>query len=264
MPLIHPTRRHPLTGLPLQAVGVLPNGRVIWPILGGDDTIPPAGQQPPPAATGQQAAPERPDGVTEEEWNALGDPGRAALSREREARQAAERALAASRARPTPPKPATQQQPQQPAQQQPPAAQPPASQGGQEVDVAKIVQQAVDAAVKPFREAEQRRDVETAAERVRDAVLAAAKPLLHDETDALTNVDLAGVVNDQGQADPTKVQAALDDLVKRKPHLAKTTQRVAPPGIGGGAPAAIPDADRVKAVLTDMQRATGVRIPSTT
>lgn len=36
----HPTMRHPLTGLPLQAVGLRADGRPIWPIMGAspDDT----------------------------------------------------------------------------------------------------------------------------------------------------------------------------------------------------------------------------------
>lgn len=32
---LHPSRRHPLTGQPLQALWVRPDGRVMWPILGG-------------------------------------------------------------------------------------------------------------------------------------------------------------------------------------------------------------------------------------
>lgn len=35
--LFHPNLLHPLTGQPLQAVGVV-NGRTIWPIMGGDGT----------------------------------------------------------------------------------------------------------------------------------------------------------------------------------------------------------------------------------
>lgn len=35
---IHPTRRHPLTGQPLQALGFRADGRTIWPIMGGDET----------------------------------------------------------------------------------------------------------------------------------------------------------------------------------------------------------------------------------
>ena len=86
---VHPTKRHPLTGALLRAVGVMPDGKVVWPILGGDDTTPPI---------------ERPEGVTEEEWEALGDPGKKAIAREREARVQAERERDAARARPAPPK----------------------------------------------------------------------------------------------------------------------------------------------------------------
>lgn len=248
----HSTRRHPLTGAPLRALARHPRtGRLVWPILGGDDTVPPASPpaSPPPAPP---AAPERPDGVSEEEWTALGDPGRRALVRERERAETAERNLAAARApRPAPPKnpPATTS-----------ASTPPPNSDG--VNVAAIVQQAVDAALKPFQEAEQRRVTEAAAERVRASVLDAARPLLYDPTDALTGIDLAAVVNDQGQADAGKVQSALDDLVTRKPHLARSTVRVAPPGIGGGAPAGLTEAEKVKAILADMQRATGVRLPT--
>lgn len=39
---VHPSRRHPLTGEPIQAVWVRPDGRVMWPMLGGDDTVEPA------------------------------------------------------------------------------------------------------------------------------------------------------------------------------------------------------------------------------
>lgn len=228
-----------------------------WSMTAGQvqpDPEPPAGQQ-------QNTPPERPDGVSEVEWNALGDPGRAALTREREARQAAERALAASRARPNPPGGPAAKTPEPKPADAPKVPEPPKP---GEVDVAAIVKQAVEAAVAPFREAEERRQTETAAERVRAAVLDAAKPVLHDATDALTGIDLAGVVNDQGVADTDKVKSALEDLVKRKPHLAKAPQRVAPNGIGGGGPVGATDAEKVKAVLADMQRSTGVRLPAST
>lgn len=200
------------------------------------------------------AAPERPEGVSEEEWNALSDPGRAALTREREARQAAERALAAARARPTPPKP----------KQEPPVDPPTPTpkKDEQQPDLAALIQQAVDAAVKPFVEREQQRDAQEAAEQIQAAVVAAAKDRLHDATDALTGIDLTAVVDEHGKADPEKIKAQLDALITRKPHLAKSTERVAPPGIGGGGPANTTDAERVKSVLAEMQRATGVRIPT--
>lgn len=225
------------------------------------------GAQPDPSAPGtpappgapspvpvQPQPPERPDIVTEEEWAALGDPGRRAITRERERADAAERALAASRARPAPPR-------QDPPKQDPPK-QDPNPKTGDQSDLAAIVQQAVQAAVKPFIDAQQQAQAQTAAERVQTAVLDAAKDRFHDATDALANIDLTGVVDDQGRADPAKIKTALDDLVTRKPHLAKTPgARLAPPGIGGGAPAGVTEGEKVKAVLADMQRATGVRLP---
>lgn len=198
---------------------------------------------------------ERPDEIAEDEWAALGDPGKRAIVRERSRAEAAERALAASRQRPAPPKNTAP-----PKADDKPAGDPPKT---NEIDVEAIVTRAVQAAVKPFQEAEERRATEDAANKVRDAVLEAARPRLHDATDALSGIDLASVVDEQGKADPDKLKTALDDLVTRKPHLAKTTTRVAPPGIGGGGPVGTTDAEKVKAVLADMQRATGVRLPQT-
>jgi hypothetical protein len=51
---LHPTRRHPLTGARLRAIWIRPDGRVMWPILGGDDTHEPAGG--PDAAAAATAA----------------------------------------------------------------------------------------------------------------------------------------------------------------------------------------------------------------
>lgn len=210
-----------------------------------------------PTAPTPPAEPVRPDGVTEADWAALGDPGKRAIVRERERADAAERALAASRARPTPPK--APEQPTPPAPAKAPEAPKPAGD-----DVEAMIRRAVEAAVAPFQQAEQTRQAETAAGRVRDAVVEAAKARLHDATDALAHVDLTTVINEHGQVDDTKVKTALDDLVARKPHLAKSQLRVAPIGIGGGAPAATTEGERVAAVLADMQRATGVRAPAAT
>ena len=233
--MLHPSKRHPLTGQPLQAVGVLPNGKVLWPILGGDDTVPPV---------------DRPEGVSEEEWNALGDPGKKAIVRERDAREKAEQALAASRARPTPPaKPTVKPEPE---------AKP---ETNADPDIASIVKQAVEAAVKPLQEAEEQRVAQSAAEKVRSVVLDAAKTKLHDATDAL-RIDLTTVLDESGTADPAKVTAALDALVTAKPHLAKSETRFAPVGIGSSPTPSNPK-ERVASILAGMQSATGVRVPPT-
>lgn len=210
---------------------------------------------PAAAQPAQPQAVERPEGVTDEVWNALGDPGRSALASEREARQAAERALAAARARPAPPKnPAT---PAAPAS--PPAPQVDPAAGG--ADIAKIVQDAVLAAMKPLQDAETERQGQAAAERIADTVLVAAKTRLVDPTDALSQIDLTSITDGAGGADPTKIATALDDLIKRKPHLG-LGPREGQPGVGAtAAPAASVD-DQVKTILARMQGAAGIRIPS--
>jgi hypothetical protein len=52
---------HPLTGERIEPIWVAPNGRVFWPILGGDDTVPPADPPAdPPAQPAPPAAPPAP------------------------------------------------------------------------------------------------------------------------------------------------------------------------------------------------------------
>lgn len=91
---------HPLTGAPIVPLGFLPNGRAIWPILGGDDSVDPA---PPPAdpappADPKPADPKPSDPKPSGDGDEGGKGGKAAiladLSRERDARQAAETARA--------------------------------------------------------------------------------------------------------------------------------------------------------------------------
>lgn len=230
--LIHPTRRHPLTGAQLHAVGVLPNGKVIWPILGGDDTVPPI---------------EAPEGVTAEEWDALGDPGKKAIVREREARQEAERKLAAAHARPTPP-------PGKPAVTTAPPA-------GDAPDVAKLVQEAVAAAIKPFTEANEARTAAEAQDAIKDKVRTAATGF-HDADDAVAGIDLTKVVTD-GAVDPTKLAAELEALGARKPHLVKDGRRFAPAGAGGGpGSGAKTTEDKTKESLARMAEATGLKLGS--
>lgn len=204
-----------------------------------------------------------PEGVSEEEWNALGDPGKKAIVRERKAREDAERRLAARPPAPAPQPPAPAPGPPAP---QPPAPAPsatPGQPGGQ--DLAKLISDAVAAAVAPFEQREQQRAAATAAQQVQDAVVTAARTHLHDPTDALANIDLTKVVGEDGAADTEKIGVELDELLKRKPHLAKDTRRIAAPGVGptvGGAQT--PMKEQVQSVLADMQRSTGVRLPSNT
>lgn len=202
--------------------------------------------------------PQRPEGISEEEWTALGDPGKKAIVRERERNAQLERDLAVARAKPAPPRTPAPTATTPPTGVTPPATAP--SPDGQP-DVAKLIADGIAAAMKPFEDREQHRQNQAAAELVRDAVLKAAESRFHDATDALGNVDLTAVVNEQGAADAAKITAALDAALSAKPHLAKATHRVAPPGIGGGGPAVVPEAEQVKSLLAQMQSSAGVRTP---
>jgi hypothetical protein len=263
-------RLHPVTGRALAPVGYRRSGRPIFPILGGSEPPnQPPGNQPPPSAppagppAGQPAPgqppaapqqPERPEGVSEAEWAALGDPGKAAIVRERQRAAAAEQALAAERAK------HAQKPPAKPETPKP--AEPPKGPDGQP-DMAALIQQAVAAATAPLLEAQAQRDAETAAGRLRDAVTTAAAARFHDPTDALAHIDLTTLTDGNGHVDQQKVTTALDELLTRKPHLGKVidTRRHAPDGtpIGGGAPPSAPLDDRVKATLARMQQASGVK-----
>lgn len=201
---------------------------------------------PPPPAVTPPAAPvvtQRPDGVSETEWSALGDPGKTALVRERQRATAAEQALAATRTT-TPPAP------------------PKTGEDGKP-DIAAIVQQAVAAAIQPFQDAQAQRDAEAAATTIRDSLTTAASARFHDATDALAQVDLTTLTDGNGRPDEQKITQALDDLLARKPHLGKAVdnRRHAAPGapIGAGGGPAAPLDDRVKATLARMQASSGVK-----
>lgn len=195
----------------------------------------------------EQQCPQRPDGVSDAEWDALGDPGKQAIVRERARATAAERDLAIIKAA------------------QAKAKTPPADSDGDggKQDIAAVVRSAVEAAMAPVRQAQEQRETEEAARRVVDALTTAAKTRLHDSSDALTQVDIAGLTDGSGRPDDAKITAALDDLLKRKPHLAKPVddRRRAQPGAPlGSGQLGRPIDDRVKEALSQMQAATGVKL----
>lgn len=203
---------------------------------------------PPEAPPTPPAGPDKPDGISDTEWAALGDPGKTALVREREARRALEQQLAAARA--TPPAP--------PSATPPPPADPPKTPDGQP-DIAAIVQQAVAAAIQPFQDRDAQREAQQAAEKVREAVVTSASERFHDATDALAQVDLTTLIDASGKADPAKIKTALDELLAKKPHLGKavdTRRRAADGSLIGATPggANLSLEDRVKAQLALMNQ----------
>lgn len=230
--------------------------RTFGPARMEDPPGPPAN----PSGQGGDTPPERPEGVTEEEWTALGDPGKRAIVRERDRATRAEQEAAALRSsrQPQPPKPAPPKD-DKGGQQSAGSQQEP-----EPTDIAKIVQQAVAAALQPIQERDQQREADDAARAVAQSVTTAAATKLHDASDALTNIDLTTLTDGSGRPDATKITTALDDLVQRKPHLAKVVdpgRHPAPGHVLGGAPAPVTsEDDRVKAALAKMQAAAGVKL----
>lgn len=196
---------------------------------------------------------ERPDGISDEEWTALGDPGKRALVREREARTKAEADLAAASAKPTP-------KPAPPKSTDPPKSE---DRNGTDPDIAAIVQQAVEAAIKPFQEREEQRETEAAAQRVADALTGAAQGRLHDPSDALANIDLTTLTDGNGAPDAVKISTALDELVERKPHLAARRFPGQDAFMGGSGGTNLSMDDKVKATLAKMQQSSGVKFAET-
>lgn len=197
---------HPFTGQ--RALGVLPSGRIVWPILGGapgdgdDDDGDGAGdgQGGDAGSTGDAGDGQGGDG--------LGDKGRKALADERKARRDADKARKAAEAR------VAEMEARQAA-------------GAQQDDAQQAAEQA-------------RRDAEAAANakangRILAAeVRAAAAGKLADPSDAARYLDLSEFeVSDDGAVDQAAIAEAISELVKKKPYLAATAQGFQGSGDGG-------------------------------
>lgn len=126
-----------------------------------------------------------------------------------------------------------------------------------------MIQNAVNQAIAPIQQRDAEREAATAAERIRDSVSTAATERFHDPTDALAQVNLTTLTDGAGLPDQAKITAALDDLLKRKPHLGRAVddRRRPPPGapVGAAGAATAPLDDRVKATLARMQASSGVK-----
>lgn len=217
------TMTHPAPPAPAPAPASAPPAPA--PAPGPPPFNPPAPAPAPPAppAPAPPGTPERPEGVSEEEWAALGDPGRRAIERERRnAREAQRRAEAAERAAEETRR-AAPQPPAPPAPPAPPTNEPP--------DIAALVQTAVERTIQPLLA----RDVTRAAQRVQERAAAIAAEALIDPRDA-GSLDLSRMVTATGDPDEQAIRDGIARLVEERPHLARPiTGRQAAPGSGQGA-----------------------------
>ncbi|MFC4912584.1 hypothetical protein [Actinomadura gamaensis] len=191
---------HPVTGLP--ALGVLPSGRIVWPVLGGsgDDQPPTTNRpdhQPDPVDEGQDD-----DGQDDDvDDEPLGPAGQKALAAEKAKRreQSAKRRAAEARAADLE---AELDQLRNGAKT--------GEEGQDQVDVDKI-----------RREAEKSALTTANARILRSEVKAAAAGKLADPADALRFLDLTQFeVGADGEIDEDELRDAVDELLTRKPYLA--------------------------------------------
>ena len=211
-------RTHPLTGLPITPLGMSKRGP-IWPILGGDDTVPPG--TPAPPAGGAPATPPSPAGEPPAGGDTPPAPGDAKVDltqkqlddivakRLAEAEKKHAKALADLQA----------------------------TAGKSELEAAQIKAQQAEAAKTEVTKTSASRIAATEAKLA--AHLAGARP---DRLDAiLKQADLTDAVSDTGDVDETKVKAAIDAVLVAYPEWKGEIPAPPPPGasgvpMGGGTP----------------------------
>lgn len=199
---------HPATGL--RALGVLPSGRIIWPVLGGDGTDDgDTNQTDEPADDVEQNDSEDDGGLDgdgdPEGADQLGDPGKKALAAqkqkwktERDRRRELEKQLAE-------------------------AAKPKSDSDEPHPDQIRA-------------DAEQAATAKANARIIRAELRAAAAGKLADPADALAFLDPAEFeVDESGEVDADEISEAISDLLTRKPHLAAGEKRRFQGGGDGGA-----------------------------
>lgn len=226
----HPHLIHPLTGEPIQALGIRRNGTPIWPALGAapDDEDDSGG-------TGAQ---DDGDGG-EDDDKPLGEAGQKALTAEKEKRRkAAERARAAEKER---------------------------DDARAELARLKAGKTGDDDNPDPDeirRAAREEAKAETLKERVLDKIEAKAATRFEDPEDAVALLGRrADEFIDDGKVDLDAIVDALDDLLKKKPHLGKQQGKKRPDpdrsqGAGKGGTSGAGDIDEQ---IAEAQKARDVR-----
>lgn len=215
---------HPLTGLPLAPLGMSKRG-LIWPIMGGDDTVPPA-DTPPPTPPAGQAAPatppasgdQPPAGGTPEPKFTQADLDRIVGERIAKERKTFEQQMADLQA----------------------------TAGKTELEAERIKREQAEGKVTEVTKASAQRIAGTEAKLA--AHLAGARP---DRLDAiLKQADLTEAVSETGEVDEAKVKAAIDKVIADYPEWKADTT----PGLpGSSGPSMLPDGSGQKPVWTRQQ-----------
>lgn len=235
---IHPTLLHPLTGLPLQAVGVV-GGRTIWPIMGASEDS----DAPDDSADSDQDDDSDNDGADKDDT----DNDARILIDERTHRKTAETLLAELTGK---------------SKTEVRKLVRGGAQAAREALVAQKPTKGDDKGDKDVDEDAIRREAERAANEranariVRSEVRALAAETFADPADAPLYVDLSEFeVDDDGEVDADEIKKALADVIKAKPHLAKTGKGPKPDRSqgprGGSRPDPTPGVGRLRQAYAD-------------
>lgn len=214
---------HPSTGL--TAIGLLDDGRPVWPVLGG---APDDDEDDDGADDEDDDDQDDGDGSDEDEdADTLGDKGKQALNRMKEQRNAAKaghREVLASVAKAlgtTPERLRAAVKAEKVADLVGRKAKPKA--GSKDTDEEQVDADAIRA------EAEETANAKANTRIVRADLKAAATGKLADPTDAALYIDLSAIeVDEDGETDEEELAELIDALLERKPHLAAVD--------GGGKP----------------------------
>jgi hypothetical protein len=210
--------------------------------------------------------PQKPDDVTQEEWDALGDPGRRAIVRVKREQRETERARDAAIAdKAKADKAAADAQAElEKAKKEPPKKEDPPA------DVAEQIKQAVAAAVeqvtKTYTEQLDALRAENTAKDITAQAQRIAADVLVDPALVGTFVDLRTVLDAQGQLDAQALKDGLAKVVEDRPYLKKPDAPPPPYNPFGGHPGgARPPADKATfdaqvAAQLDLARAAGLAV----
>lgn len=203
------------------------------------------------AATGGGNDTTPPQGVSADVWNALGDPGKSALRKERKRATEAEKNNAA-----------LQKQVEQLQTQIDDMKNSDGNKNGSNnnggnngdnpaANLEELIAKAVTSATKPLIEAAKNKEMD-------EAIIAAASEF-YNPKDVLLLIDRKKITDSAGEIDKELLQSNIEEIAKQRPYLLKPVQRGQSTFLGGknSAPTV---KERTEQALQRMQQATGLHM----
>lgn len=211
------------------------------------------------AAGGAAGGEERPEGVSEDAWNDLGEPGKSALRKERKrATDAEKEKISLERQVKTLQSELVKKKAEEGKGGKPDSSGQNDGDGAQEKngalnmeDVEKLISAAVNKATQPLIEAAKNKEL--------DEAIVGAASAFYNPKDALLLVDKKEIVDENGNVDEKMLKYVLENVAKQRPYLLKPERQSGSMFLGGKPPASSVK-ERSEAALQRMQQATGINL----